>query len=257
MSKKWMGIHLWYNMNMSKLIKDKIDYALEKKCTRQQEVVLKYLRQNLGNINRLTAAKVAEKCYCSTSAVNRSVKRIGFIGFTEFKNFEIFQVGQELVQEQATSKELFHTFINKILDDINYDEIEALAPVLLSSNPIYVYGSGVSNVSSLFLFRQLLNLGLNVVYIPDFDLLSAIRQGVLFIISSTGENERVNQFLEENFPRDIVAITRQNSNLDRLSTMSITHNIDLDSVRTFEREQQIQILLLIDALVEKLANEKQ
>lgn len=244
-----MSIQLWYNHNMRKVIKDKINYALVTECTKQEEEILNYLRDKIEDIEELTAKQVAEDCFCSTSAVNRSVKLLGFQGFTEFKNFDKF--AHIIDEQQSRPQARFTNYINMILDDIDYEEVKKFATEINRLDMMYIYGNGVSNVSSLFLFRQLLNNGYNAVYIPDLDMLNKITHGTVICVSSIGTNDYVNDVLKS-LNVDVLSITKRDTIQDKLSRLSITHTIDYTNATEIEREQQIQMLLLIGALIDSL-----
>lgn len=240
---------MWYNIYMRNIIEDKLNIALSSETTKQEKVILNYLKDNVHSITYLTAKQVAVDCYCSTSAVNRAVKQMGFEGFSEFKTFVKFS---KLINEQQEQpKERYASYINMILDDIDYNEVEAFAEEIKKLDMMYVYGNGVSNVSSLFLFRQLLNKGYNVVYIPDLDMLNKIKQGTVICVSSIGDNSHVNKILK-NLNVDLLSITKKGTPQDKLSKLSITHRIDYSNATEIEREQQIQMLLLIGALIDNL-----
>ncbi len=234
---------------MRNVLQDKINYVLTTVCTKQEQEILHYLKQNIENIDNLTSKQVAEDCYCSTSAVNRAVKRMGFEGFTEFKNYSKFS--QMINEDLEKPQDRYASYINMILDDINYDEVKAFATELNKLDMVYVYGNGVSNISSLFLFRQLLNKNYNAVHIPDLDLLNKLTHGTVICVSSIGTNEYVNSVLR-NIDIDILSITKRATPQHRLSRLSITHNIDYTNATEIEREQQIQMLLLIGALIDNL-----
>lgn len=235
---------------MSKKLKDKIEYALSRGCTKQEQLVLEYLYENAKEIPNSTAKIVAEACYCSTSAVNRSIKKIDLEGYTELKNFEKFNLEMETNPELPQKR--FNKFINQILDEIDYEAITQMVEIIESASKICVYGNGVSNISSLFLFRQLLNLSYNVVYIPDLDLLPKIKDGIIITVSNTGTNKIVTDVIEKSVSVPIYGITKKDSPLDNCLDFSITHNINLSNVNELEREQQIQILLLIDLLIDNI-----
>ncbi len=235
---------------MSKKIIDKINYALTRECTKQEQIVLNYLLEHVDNIEKLTAKQVASECYCSTSAINRAIKKIGLEGFVELKKFEKFN--HDLEMQAMEPKSRFREFINIIIDDIDYNQVQEMVGVICKATKIYVYGNGVSNVSSLFLFRQLLNLGYSVIYIPDMDLLYRVQSGIIIVMSNTGENNLVCDVIKTNVSVAVYAITKKNSTLDQLATSSITHDMDLNNVTELAREQQIQILLLIDVLIDEL-----
>lgn len=236
---------------MSKVLRDKIEFALASECTAQESQILTYLMENITKIKTLTSKEVSEKCFCSTSAVNRAVKKLDFEGFTEFKNFEKFS--HKLEENQETPEVRFTSYINTILDDIDYDEVRRFANEVNKLDMMYIYGNGVSNVSSLFLFRQLLNNDFNAVYIPDLDMLNKIKHGTVICVSSIGTNDHVNEVLR-NINVDVLSITKRNTPQEELSRMSITHNIDYTNATEIEREQQIQMLLLIGALIDTLNN---
>lgn len=234
---------------MRNVIKDKLNYALSKECTNQEYQILTYLQTNINRIELLTSKKVAEECYCSTSAVNRAIKLLGLEGVTEFKTYAKFS--HKLDEQQTKLQDRYASYINMILDDINYSEIEAFANQIKNLDVIYVYGNGVSNISSLFLFRQLLNIDYNAVHIPDLDLLNKITHGTVICVSSIGTNDLVNSVLKS-IDVDVLSITKKGTAQDKLSKLSITHNIDYSTATEIEREQQIQMLLLIGALIDTL-----
>lgn len=234
---------------MSKILQEKIDRTLDSGCTNQEKLILKYLKQNIDKISMLTARIVADECYCSTSAVNRAVKHLDFNGFTEFKNFEKFSRKIEVRENNAEKR--YNSYINMLLDDIDYAEVKHFATELKKLEVIYIYGNGVSNVSSLFLFRQLLNIDLNVVYIPDLDMLNKITHGSVICVSSIGTNEQVNEVLKR-INIDLLSITKKGTPQDKLSRIAITHKIDYSNATVIEREQQIQMFILIGALIDSL-----
>lgn len=237
---------------MRNVLKDKLNLGLTKETTKQEKVILVYLKNNENNIENLTAKSVAEECFSSTSAVNRAVKQLGFDGFTEFKSFAKFS---NMMEEQQTQpKDRYTSYINLILDDIDYKEVEEFAQEISKLDMVYVYGNGVSNISSLFLFRQLLNKGFNAVYIPDLDMLNKIPHGTLICVSSIGTNSYVNKVLRR-IDVDLLSITKKGTPQDKLSKLSITHKIDYSNATEIEREQQIQMLLLIGALIDNLDNQ--
>lgn len=240
-----------YNQNMRNVIKDKLNLGLTKETTKQEKVILIYLKNNEQLIETMTAKKVAEDCFCSTSAVNRAVKQLGFDGFTEFKSFAKFS--NMIDEQQAEPKDRYTSYINLILDDIDYREVDQFAKEINKLDMMYVYGNGVSNISSLFLFRQLLNKGYNPVYIPDLDMLNKITHGTVICVSSIGTNTYVNAILRT-LDVDLLSITKKGTPQDKLSKMSITHKIDYSNATEIEREQQIQMLLLIGALIDNLEN---
>ncbi len=234
---------------MRNVIEDKLNRVLGSETTKQEKVILNYLKDNVAVIESLTAKETAAACYCSTSAVNRAIKQMGFEGFTEFKNFAKFS--NMINEQQEQPKDRYASYINMILDDINYNEVAAFAEELSKLEMVYVYGNGVSNISSLFLFRQLLNKGYNAVYIPDLDMLNKITHGTVICVSSIGDNSYVNAILRT-LNVDLLSITKKGTPQDKLSKLSITHRIDYSNATEIEREQQIQMLLLIGALIDSL-----
>lgn len=238
-----------YNIFMRKVIEDKLNIVLASETTKQEKLILNYLKSNCDEIGQLTARKVAVDCFCSTSAVNRAIKQMGFEGFTEFKNFVKFS--NMINEQQEQPKDRYTRYINMILDDINYQEVDAFAKEINKLEMMYVYGNGVSNISSLFLFRQLLNKGYDAVYIPDLDMLNKITHGTVICVSSIGDNSYVNEILRS-LDVDLLSITKKGTPQDKLSKLSITHRIDYSKATEIEREQQIQMLLLIGALIDSL-----
>lgn len=234
---------------MRNVLQDKINFVLTKECTNQEQEILHYLKRNINQIDSLTSKKVAAECYCSTSAVNRAIKRLGLEGFTEFKNY--YKFSKMLNQELEKPQDRYASYINMILDDIDYTEVKQFAEALKNLEIMYVYGNGVSNVSSLFLFRQLLNKDYNVVYIPDLDMLNKITHGTVICVSSIGTNDYVNAVLKT-LDVDVLSITKKGTPQDKLSKLSITHRLDYTNATEIEREQQIQMLLLIGALIDSL-----
>ncbi len=240
---------------MSKILKDKIEYAMSRGCTKQEQIVLEFIHQHADEIPNLTAKIIATECYCSTSAVNRAIKKLDLEGYTELKNFEKFN--QDIETKPLLPQQRFNRFINQILDDVDYEAVSQMVEIIKTAEKICVYGNGVSNISSLFLFRQLLNLGYNVIYIPDLDLLPKIKAGVIITVSNTGSNNIVTDVIEKQVTVPVYGITKKDSILDQCLNFAITHDINLTNVNDLEREQQIQILLLIDILIDSLYQEEE
>ncbi len=215
--------------------------------TRGEQTIYDYLAQNWQNSSLMKIQNIANNCYCSTTSVQRLVRKLGFASFSEFKI--------KAINEGQNQTNLINSFnIEETFNQINEATMFPIIEQIRSHNHIYIYGTGASEISSRFLVRQLMLLGFHAAYINDIHLLKNIRTGLFIPISSSGSTRLIiNASLRaKNNNLTICAITKKNSLLEQIANYSFTHNVIIRDLDYIEREMQLHLFIMISQIIDHL-----
>lgn len=211
-------------------IKHKIDELLFERCSKQERDILIYLKQNLTQIPTTSISYVADNNFCSTTSVTRIIKKLGFNNYKELQY--AIKVSKQIQTNKNLDSQLKHNdFIN----------------ALLNQKCLYIYGKGASQITAHYLFRQLLKLDFDVSLINEQDLLYTLQNRTVIIISNSGKTssviEMANDITKIN-SCNVLAITKLNSELDKLATHSLTYNHPIAN-----RDAQIILMKQVEHLI--------
>ncbi len=209
-------------------LKGKITELLFETVSTQEQMILVYLDQNLDNIGHLSLTQIADNNFCSTTSVTRLIKKLGY---NSFKEMQLAINLSEQVRVTTPNRQIGSEFVE----------------ALTSSNCVYVYAKGASQISALYLFRKLIKLGYDASYIEEQDLLYSLQNKTVLFISNTGETSTVFKLMadiKEYNNCQILAITKHQSTMDKLAHHSIVHNYSTYG----NREEQQHLLQIINDL---------
>ncbi len=209
-------------------LKGKITELLFETVSTQEQMILVYLDQNLDNIGHLSLTQIADNNFCSTTSVTRLIKKLGY---NSFKEMQLAINLSEQVRVTTPNRQIGSGFVE----------------ALTSSNCVYVYAKGASQISALYLFRKLIKLGYDASYIEEQDLLYSLQNKTVLFISNTGETSTVFKLMadiKEYNNCQILAITKHQSTMDKLAHHSIVHNYSTYG----NREEQQHLLQIINDL---------
>lgn len=208
----------------------------------QEKKIYQMLISHSEHLDTFTVKDIADFCYCSTASVNRLCKKIGVNGYLELKLLVRLARNESLLQYDV--------------DDVDIKELDIFINALSKKKHLYIYGKGASEVSAMYLYRQLMKVGYPAQLVTDYSLLFNIQSENVLIISSSGLN-RYSLRLAETSKRNnnkIYSITKKKSRLYYLSDYSLTHEVDVNLMHAIEKEQQIHLIKIINKLIGRLLN---
>ncbi|WOO86545.1 SIS domain-containing protein [Mollicutes bacterium LVI A0039] len=216
---------------MDKLL-DSITELLFETGSSQEQMLLLYLEKNCMDLPNQSLAKVADNNFCSTTSVTRLIKKLGYSSFKELQ----LSLSISAQNEKMASCDLIcMRFIKQ----------------LKQANCIYIYGKGASQITSLYLFRQLIKHGYDASYIDEQDLLYSLHNKTILCVSNSGETSTVYKVMsdiKEINNCQILAITKHDSTLDNIADHSIVHNQSIYG----RREEQQHLLSIANELIARL-----
>jgi len=222
----------------------------DKAVTRSEMEVLDYLEKNFERIPHISVVKVAAESFTSQATINRTCKILGFRGYSELK----YAVEEDLVLMKSSSeKHIVHT--EYILRKISFDSVDEVAKAVSENRrKLLLFGLGASNISALYLQRQLLYKGIPSTIIAEVQMLKNFEDFALIILSSSGETQRCHQMAKEAQKRGlkVLALTKKDSTLMQLSDLTFYHEVPVDKQKGISREQQLHIILMVNELIDRI-----
>lgn len=139
------------------------------------------------------------------------------------------------------------------IDNINFNEINNIIPILKNNRKILLYGLGASQITAAYFQRQLLYLGFQAIMISEEKMMESFDDFIIFIISSSGETLRIKHVAKnmKELGREVIAITKKESSLDKIASLSFTHNISIDKLNVIAREQQLHMIIMVNELINR------
>lgn len=231
-------LHLFDNSNVTNNLSD------------GELVVYKYIKENMNNISALSSESLAKITYTSPATINRMCKKLGTDGFSHLKHALLDDM--DISKSNVSSNKTVNATTD-LINKINFTESDEVAKVIRESNVLFVYSAGASNITALYLERQLLNIGIKCIDIEQQKMLENFEGETLLVISSSGETKRIIDLVNNlQGKQNIIAITCKGSSLDQIADHSFTHNVLIDKLDPLTREQQIHMLVMINDLVSKI-----
>ncbi len=211
-------------------------YKNYKSLNENDKHIWSYILNNKKKCEDMSIKDIASNCNVSHTTVLRFAQKLGLNGYSELK----FYLKLENKKKSVFNKENFFSFsddIKKTMEILIQSDFSEVFRLLENADRIYAYGSGEVQKNAIKeLKRNLLTVGklLNVIegiseigtitnYISDKD--------VVFLLSLSGENKRINNFAEVLNQKGvkIISITQSgNNSLSKLSDVNIcfyTHEV--------------------------------
>lgn len=216
--------------------------------TTSEENIVDFIEKNFNNIPNYSVLKLCEESYSSQATLNRVCKKLGFQGFSELK----FAIKEDLDLMIKSKNNYIHNAIFYI-DNINFNEINNIIPILKNNRKILLYGLGASQITAAYFQRQLLYLGFQAIMISEEKMMESFDDFIIFIISSSGETLRIKHVAKnmKELGREVIAITKKESSLDKIASLSFTHNISIDKLNVIAREQQLHMIIMVNKLINR------
>ncbi len=218
-----------------------------KSLTNGEKNIYDYISKNWKFDDLMKVQNIANNCFCSTTSVQRFINKLGFSSFSEFK--------VKAKEESNIKNNSIRSFkLEETLNNINEESLSNIIYEIKKHKNIYIYGTGASKISSLFLVRQLILLGFHASFIDDIHILKNINNGLFIPVSSSGSTQlTIDASLRaKNNGLTVCSITKKGSLLDQVSKSSFTHNVIIQDLDYIEREIQLHLFLMISQIADLL-----
>jgi DNA-binding MurR/RpiR family transcriptional regulator len=220
--------------------------------SRSEEVVLDYFEKNFEEIPKLSVIELSEQSYTSQATINRACKVLGFNGFSELK-YAIKEDLEALNRQSQNYMSKTEFFIEKI----NFASAANISRYFNERNAkVMIYGLGASKISAQYFHRQLLYLGIPALLVSEEKMLDHFYDYILLVLSSSGETLRVRQVVKKarNNSMCVLSVTKKDSTLAQMSNDVFYHEVSVQKLEGISREQQLHMIIMVNELVEQIAN---
>ena len=163
---------------------------------------------------------------------------MGYASYTEMR----YRLANDLSQQSTDN-------INK--NDPGKTVVE-FSQILQKHWPVYLYSRGASIVSVNYLSRFLSMANIPHLVITDIHQLTRANEGVLVVISKSGETQSVID-MAHNAKRKglkVLSISHTLGTLSKVSNLNIDLAEQISGISLYSRESQIQILKIVDLIGE-------
>lgn len=237
-----MHVEIYDNVKLSKNYEN---------LSQSQKDIHQYILANLDTIKEVTVEEIADKCFCSTTTVNRYCKKMGAEGYGELKHALMEYSNYD---SKSHNSVLSRKVISKT-DGLDLSHVSNIADLLLEKKHVYIFGTGSSYLHAKYLQRLLIRCGINAIASNEVHYLRIIQDVELcIIISNTGETfsavQVANQF-KGSCP--IIGFTRVGSRLDSLADLSVLHSDKIVVDDSIDNELNMSTYLMIVALISSIS----
>lgn len=207
--------------------------------------IYSYIIQNKSEANELNINQMADELGLSTSSIMTFTKKLGLDGYSELKY--LIKWSEEAKNSSFDNNEIEYTKndINLTMTMMTSLNLDGLFKKLNEARDIFVIGNGYTQLNvAEELKRNFFNVGkiLNILdQDPDYERYkSLIKDGdVLFVISFSGENEKLIDFIKS-LKKDVTI-----ASITKLSNNTISHlsdyNISFVTHEVFDFNQRMKI----------------
>ena len=231
--------------------------------TNTERDLLHYILDNEELVQKLTAAKLADRCGVSKTVVINMCQKLGFDGYNELKYYlkNKNNNNQNLVKEDNT-KSLLVDIVEKTLAINDEVAIDAIAKKICSAECVYVVSRGTSKAIGMYLTHLLLTLNIKFINIPDYNLLDIIAKKmshneVMIALSLSGETPIIVQIAKivKAYGNSLITITAfSNSTLCMYSDYSLYFSSASLDTKNNDVVTRIGMMAVIDYLISYLKN---
>ena len=231
--------------------------------TNTERDLLHYILDNEELVQKLTAAKLADRCGVSKTVVINMCQKLGFDGYNELKYYlkNKNNNNQNLVKEDNT-KSLLVDIVEKTLAINDEVAIDAIAKKICSAECVYVISRGTSKAIGMYLTHLLLTLNIKCINIPDYNLLDIIAKKmshneVMIALSLSGETPIIVQIAKivKAYGNSLITITAfSNSTLCMYSDYSLYFSSASLDTKNNDVVTRIGMMAVIDYLISYLKN---
>ncbi|MCK1167203.1 MurR/RpiR family transcriptional regulator [Streptococcus uberis] len=213
--------------------------------TEQELSIISFIENHSEIFITMTSQQLADACFVSRSSISRLLKKMAIDSFAELKYLVSIESSPEnkMISNFSRVVERYHTYIDQIFEK---QDLKQLVDLLVSTQTLYVYGTGNAQKMEVESLRQLFSsVGLKVVVFFDkgeFDYIKSnlSENDLVLLLSYKGESAEAMSILKDLAYREtksIVMTQTSNNSMSRLADYKLyvpTESINTPTKRTYE-----------------------
>ncbi len=178
-------------MDISKIIENK-------GLTERETEVLKYIIENIDNVNKMGVRGIAKENFTSTSTIMRLSKKLGYSGFLEMQ-YNLLSIVKNVTDRDINNSNFIDSLnMDSIIEINERKDIDNFIDILLEENSkfIFIYGNGFSSIVAEYINKKLLVMGKRCILSNGTDSIGIFENNLdciscIIVFSKSGESPMV------------------------------------------------------------------
>ncbi|MCC5895421.1 MAG: MurR/RpiR family transcriptional regulator [Alkalibacterium sp.] len=211
-----------------------------KQLTKLENDILRYVVDNISDIQDMGVRAVARETFTSPASVIRLSKKLGFTGFTDMYYSLLPLVKKSEYSEESSDSLLVSQEISNLFVNCSQETMDTFIRTVLMNKEkyIFLYATGFSKIIAEYMYKKLLTLGKKAMLASGSDSVGIFENNlndiaVMLVVSRSGETEQVYEKLKKASEAGIftISITQESENrIAKLSDLNIqihdSHKLD-------------------------------
>ncbi|PRY83167.1 MurR/RpiR family transcriptional regulator [Alkalibacterium olivapovliticus] len=211
-----------------------------KQLTNLEKDILRYVVENISDIQDMGVRAVAKETFTSPASVIRLSKKLGYSGFTDMYYSLLPLVKKSEYSEGTSESLLLSQEISSLFVNCSQETMDTFIRTVLMNKEkyIFLYATGFSKIIAEYMYKKLLTLGKKAMLASGSDSVGIFENNlndiaVMIVVSRSGETEQVYEKLKKASEAGIftISITQESENrIAKLSDLNIqihdSHKLD-------------------------------
>ncbi|MFD3155879.1 MurR/RpiR family transcriptional regulator [Haloimpatiens sp. FM7330] len=207
-------------MDISKLIQNK-------GLTETEINVLKYIIDNIYDVNKMGVRGVAKNNFTSTSTIMRLAKKLGYSGFLEMQ-YNLLSLTKNELGDNLNDNDFIESLnMDRLLGINERKSIDDFIDILFNDDHkfIFIYANGFSGIVAEYINKKLLVMGKRCIFSNGTDSIGVFENNLdsisaVIVISKSGETPMVLNKVRTAKEHDIKVISFTNERENSISKLS-------------------------------------
>ena len=145
------------------------------KLTKNEKKLIDFIFQNIHQFSSMSIQELSQKTHISQATISRLPKHLGYLNFKDMKMSMTQKVSPANKMHSTVTQEhsfphylvLQNQYIEKTIEHLNIDEIDAIVDHIIEANTIYVFAKGATICLADLLSFRLRRFQKKVVIMPS------------------------------------------------------------------------------------------
>lgn len=227
----------------------------EHKFTDTEDMIIEYIRNNKGEVVKISIQSLADKFFTVPNTIVRLCKKMEYDGFSQLKN----NLKDEIKEKNKEFNHGFESNIKKTLELIDYEKIDRVADIIRKSRSIIIYGIGQNIPLCEILAKEIRVCHNNVYYYSQrheaiHDIRRLGEQDMFFALSLSGNTTDVIEAAKIAKAKGckVVALTHVCENqLQQIADISLYFYSTTREVNGYDISDKVPIMIIMRAIIEQ------